>query len=76
MATPELVGSLPAGLALHEQIPSHPAAPLDRETQALACRLSVQQCPEFCQPLGAGEQRVLRGLKKEPVVVPGIRVRL
>lgn len=76
VAIPELVGSLPAGLSLQKQIPSHSAAPLDGETQALASMLSMQQCPESCQPLGAGEQRGLKGLKKEPVVAPGIRVRL
>lgn len=70
------MGSLTAGLSLHKQIPSHPAAPLDQETQALACMLSVQQYPESCQPLGAGEQQGLKGLKEEPVVVPRIKVRL
>jgi len=30
---------------------SHPAAPLDQESQALACMMSMQQCPECCQPL-------------------------
>lgn len=46
---PELAGSLFAGLSLHKQIPSHPAAPLDQQTQALACT-------ESCRPLGGGEQ--------------------
>lgn len=76
VTAPEPVGSLPAGLSLCKQIPSRPAAPLDWETQALACLLPMQQCPESCQPLGAGEQQGLKGLKKEPVAGPGIRERL
>lgn len=77
VVTPEVVGSLPAGLSLHKQIPSHQLLPLTgRPRLRIAASLSVQQCPEPCQPLGAGEQLGLKGLKKETVAVPGRKVRL